>query len=416
MKKYKIKPYNSYYYYKQKKVIKKNILRIGGLVGITVIVFVVAGYLNGQNRPSFEPEHSIKTDSQDKPKSQSILEAGETAYHLYAPPTTVKGIYLSGSEANHIDEYIDLAEQTEINSFIIDVKNDAGYLTFHTDNPKLLEMGCVSKKPAIEDMRSMMQKIYRAGIYPIARIVTFKDNVVGKKYPDRVVCDSSGKIFTTPNDSVMWLDPYNKENWDYLLEICKEAERMGFKEIQFDYIRFHESMKPTNTNFPTEKSRTEIISEFVQQMYKALKTDGLYVSADVFGAIITSKIDANIVGQDYGELAKNLDYINPMIYPSHYAQGSFGISYPDLNPYGIILGAMEASQDVVRTIPREERKAKIRPWLQDFTATWVKPHQAYTSKQIKEQIQGVYDAGLSEWILWNAAGNYTKDGLNKSKE
>lgn len=416
MKKYKIKPYNSYYHYTQKKVIKKNIVIISILIGLIIIAFVAASYFKMQNWPIFRNESEKKVSTPTHLSMQHGLENGEPAYSLYVPPTQVKGIYLSAKEANNIDQYIDMAEETEINSFVIDVKNDAGYLTFKTDNPKLVQMGCVPQKPAIEDAQLMMQKIYKAGIYPIARIVTFKDNVVGKKYPDRVVKSSDGKIFYTPNDSVMWLDPYNKENWNYILEICKEAEKLGFKEIQFDYIRFHESMKATNTSFPLGQSKTDIILEFVNTMYKALKPYGLYVSADVFGAIITSKIDAEIVGQDYAALCKSLDYINPMIYPSHYSQGSFRIAYPDLNPYGIILGAMEASQDVIRTIPREERKAKIRPWLQDFTATWVKPHQAYTGKQIREQIQGVYDAGLSEWILWNAAGNYTQEGLNKSKE
>lgn len=100
-----------------------------------------------------------------------------------------------------------------------------------------------------------------------------------------------------------------------------------------------------------------------------------------------------------------------MVYPSHYGKGSFGIEYPDLYPYDIILGAMEASLDVIRQNPREQRKAIVRPWLQDFTATWLEPHQKYGKKQIQDQIRATYDSGLDEWILWNSSGRYTESAL-----
>ena len=146
-------------------------------------------------------------------------------------------------------------------------------------------------------------------------------------------------------------------------------------------------------------------------MYEGLSGYGVYVSADVFGAIINSSIDAEIVGQDYKELVKTLDYICPMIYPSHYANGSFGVEYPDLDPYTIILKALQASNRVIQEIPRSERKAIVRPWLQDFTATWLAAYQPYKEDQVRAQIRGVEDALLEEWILWNSAARYTKEAL-----
>lgn len=353
---------------------------------------------------------TLKKDSE--PIKETYLEQDQIMYELYSKPVKVKGIYVPANKMSKLDELIELADTTEINSFVIDIKNDYGYLTFGTDNAYIQEMGSVSKTPNISDIEQVMDKVYTANIYPIARIVTFKDNIVGNTHPERMIKDKEGNVYKT-KDGDMWLNPYDKRNWEYILEICKEAIALGFKEIQFDYVRFHESMNSERVDLPEDVSKTEIITEFMAYMYEELKPYGVFVSADVFGAIITSKIDAEIVGQDYKELVKHLDYISPMVYPSHYGPGSFGIKYPDLQPYDIILKSMQASTQSIKELERNERKAEVRPWLQDFTATWVKPHQTYGKEQIRQQIDGVYDAVLDQWILWNGAANYTKEGLEK---
>ena len=68
------------------------------------------------------------------------------------------------------------------------------------------------------------------------------------------------------------------------------------------------------------------------------------------------------------------------------------------------------------SISAEEIRAQVRPWLQDFTATWVNGHISYGPEEIRAQIQGVYDAGYEEWILWNAANRYTEGGLLAEEE
>lgn len=356
--------------------------------------------------------HEPTTEASHTNKDKVYFSQDEVMYGLFTEPVQAKGIYVPASKMDKLDELIELAKETEVNSFVIDVKDDYGYLTFDSDNAVLEEMGMIRKKPLISDMTEVMNRLYKADIYPIARIVAFKDNVVGKKFPERLVQDKIGQPYQT-SDGQTWLNPYDKRNWEYLLEISKEAISVGFKEIQFDYIRFHESMKVETVNFSNDQSKTEIITEFTKYMYEHLKPYGVYVSADVFGAVITSSIDAEAVGQDYKELSKYLDYISPMIYPSHYGEGSFGVQYPDLNPYDIILRAMQASNEVIKEVPRSQRRAKVRPWLQDFTATWVDPHQVYGKQQVKEQIQGTYDAVIDQWMLWNAAANYTEDALEK---
>lgn len=407
MKKYKIKPYHSYYHYKQRKLTAKRLF-------ITIVIFAVISIVVA-NREKINLLENLKilySRHEEEAMNQEpvYFKQNETLYNVHHKKEKVKAVYLPASYMSRLDEVIKVANETEINAVVVDIKDDYGYLTFDTDNPKL--QGMLRKKPPIQDIGELMDTLYKNNIYPIARIVTFKDSVVEKSYPERMVRRKDGTIFTTPKNE-KWLNPYDKNNWNYILEVCREAINLGFKEIQFDYIRFHESMKDETCDFPPDKTRTQVITEFVEYMYEHLHKEGVVVSADVFGTIITSKIDAEIVGQDYKALIKRLDYICPMIYPSHYGPGSFGISNPDLDPYGVILRALQYSNSIYKEIPRAERRAEVRPWLQDFTATWVKPHQSYGPKQVREQINATYDALVDEWILWNAAGKYSVGGLEK---
>jgi len=422
MKRYKIKPKNSYHYYKSRKNKLRRISIVLIVCSLVMLLFFITGKLDGAVKEIVQIISTTTTTStttiiprksngKQIKKEPVYLDGSEITYDLYRLPTVVKGIYIPASKLDDYEEYITLAQNTSVNAFVIDVKNDAGYLTFSSHNPKLIGMGCVLDKPPIDDIKTVMNRLYEADIYPIARIVAFKDNVVGEKFPDRLVKDKAGNIYTNKaNDT--WLNPYDQRNWEYLLEISKEAVRAGFKEIQLDYIRFHESMNNDTVRLKADVSKTEIITAFTKYMHENLKDYGVYVSADVFGAVITSKVDSDIVGQDFSELSKHLDYICPMVYPSHYAKGTFGIEYPHLDAYGIILRAMELAQDEIKKNQRQQRKAIIRPWLQDFTMTKLKPYQPYGEKQIKAQIQGTYDAGLSEWMFWNASGRYTESGLD----
>ena len=407
MKKYKLRPVNSYYFYKKKKLrARRRLLFVCSLVCV-VFIGICINKEFGEDLITFFPflEQESKV-----PQKDVYLPTTGVKYELYKAPTKVKGIYIPPSKIMDYESYITIARETGINSFIIDVKNDNGYLTFETENEELVEKGVVPAKPPMKDINRMMTRLYEEGIYPIARVVAFKDNVIPKKEPERAIKNLSGQVYKTSAGDT-WLNPYNKDNWDYLLEICDEAVKLGFKEIQFDYVRFHESMKPTTVILDETILKTDIITEFTKYACEYLQPKGVYVSADVFGAVILSQLDASIVGQDFAAMSQYLDYICPMVYPSHYAEGTFGISYPHLDAYDIILNTMEEGQDLIRENERSKRRAIIRPWLQDFTLKNLKPYLLYGPEQIKAQIQGTYDAGLEEWIFWNAAGRYTLDGF-----
>lgn len=410
MKKYKIDAINSYASYKQtRESYKKSFV-------ILAITFIILGTALGTGRLEVDKQAFLSANgislwglNKQNLQEEVILPQGRICYSLYTTPEEARGIYIPATKADDIDTYIRLAKKTQLNSFVIDVKDDNGYLTFETSNEALKDKGIEQKHPPIQDIDRVIRRMNEAGIYPIARIVAFKDNVYTRYNSDNAVKDLQGDVYVTRAGD-KWLDPYNQDNWEYLLAVCEEACDRGFKEIQFDYVRFHESMHTGNIQMEDNQSKKEIIIEFVKYMSEKLHARNIKVSADVFGTVVLSDIDAEIVGQDFTEMSRYLDYISPMIYPSHYAEGTFGIAYPHMDAYHVILNTMKIG--VRKMNEKGEKVAEIRPWLQDFTLASKKPYLEYGPKEIKEQIEGAKDAGVRDWLMWNAAGHYTEAGLN----
>ena len=405
MRKWKCTAINSYAQYQKRKVRETN-YKIMGFIALLIIgTFLMTGRFRQDLEEVLLLLHlKVPTIEQDV-----YLKAPSIDYLEYSAPEVARGIYIPTSKLKNYEDYIKLAKKTRVNSFVIDVKDDMGYLTFTTDNETLKQAGMVLAKPPIEHMDEVMSKIYEAGIYPIARVVAFKDNVLAASQPERAVKSLDGSIYTTSSNDT-WLNPYNKGNWKYLLEVSKEAARQGFKEIQFDYVRFHETMNASRVLLDEDKSKTEIITEFTKYICGELQKEGIKVSADVFGAVVLSDIDAEIVGQDFKEMSKYLDYICPMVYPSHYANGTFGIEYPHINVYEIIYRTMKLGKSKLEN-EQGQMKAVIRPWLQDFTIKNKEPYWEYGPEEIEKQIKGAEAAGVEEWLFWNAAGRYTEEGL-----
>lgn len=326
-------------------------------------------------------------------------------------PVKVKGIYITAPTAgtNLLDNLITLVDTTQVNAMVINVKDDSGRVTYDMDYSMAQEIGATSN--IIPDMKTLLDTLKAKNIYLIARIVSFKDPLLADKRQELAIKKKDGTIFRDDNGQA-WVNPYKKEVWNYLLEIAKQAAVIGFDEIQFDYIRFSTSKGLSDADFG-EDSKTvgkeDIITEFTSYVYDNLKPLGVFVSADVYGTIISSKIDASHVGQNFVEMSKHLDYICPMIYPSHFGEGNYGVKYPDLDPYNIIRKVLTAAESDLAAIPEGEHRAIVRPWLQAFTATWIPHYQKYGPEQIKDQINGVYSAGYDEWILWNAVSHYEKD-------
>jgi hypothetical protein len=407
---------------------KKYILII--LLAIIVISIPIIYIMYSSNEISEEKEDNISRNNNkqqvEEVKSLEVgfndyLEVPIVNYELYEKTPKVKGIYVSAPTytlKNKINSLIELANTTEINAFVIDVKNDSGRVTFDIDNEIVDEIKAEYKY--IKDINGVLDTLYDNDIYPIARIVAFKDPWASKNVPEYAIKNKDGSLWV--HKGISWLNPYDKGAWEYIVNIAKEAAKVGFKEIQFDYIRFEATRKLQDADFGANtdsKNRMDIIVHFIEYAMKELEPYDVKVSADVFGTIITSKVDARLIGQDYLMMAEKLDVICPMVYPSHYGKGFFGIpknKHSDLYPYETIYGSMSDSNERYQEL--EGKKAAIvRPWLQAFTARYLDKiygkgsHINYGGKEIRAQIQATYDAGLEEWILWNAGSNYSSDGL-----
>lgn len=398
--------YASYKIRKRKKDATLLILCIG--VSILAVTFFSGRFEADLSAFLWENGIYIKDFHQQEHIDPIFLGQDKIRYDLYTVPEQTKGIYIPSKKIPEIREYIELAKQTQVNTFVIDVKDDQGNLTFTGDSGLVDEAVLAQMTPSIKEIDQAMKMISEAGIYPIARIVVFKDNIYTKVYPESAIKDPEGKSYVTRAGD-RWLNPYDKENWEYIRSICEEACRHGFKEIQFDYIRFHESMNEQTIQLETNESKKEIITAFIKYITEALHERKVKVSADVLGTVMLSDLDASIVGQDFVKMSEYLDFISPMIYPSHYAQGSFGIEHPHLEPYEMIRKTLVFGQK--RTIGNENKKAVLRPWLQDFTLAGDKPYLKYGPEEIREQINGAEQAGVNNWLFWNAAGNYTVEGL-----
>lgn len=336
--------------------------------------------------------------------------------------TKVKGIYVTGPKAGStgMEELIGLVDETELNAMVIDVKNDEGNVTFRLTNEEITEnipvLDQISEMQAgvhyIRDIQALMQELKDHNIYTIARIVCFKDPILAAARPELALTKPDGKPVTDAN-GLAWVNPYRQEVWEYLTGLAEMAADLGFDEIQYDYVRFPVGSDANAADYGVDMEaypKRQAIQDFLAYAGDRLHEKGCVVTADVFGTIIGSETDVQTVGQDYTALGQTVDAISPMVYPSHYANGVFGLKVPDANPYETVLAAMQGSVEALQEIPEAER-AVVRPWLQAFTATWVPGHISYNGTQIREQIQAVYDAGYEEWILWNATNRYSAEGL-----
>ncbi|MCM3699849.1 putative glycoside hydrolase [Paenibacillus macerans] len=320
----------------------------------------------------------------------------------------VKGIYVTAYSAggSRMSELVDLVDKTDLNAMVIDIKDDTGYITYKTKNPELNKLG--KAQPFIRDIDALMDRLEKHDIYPIARIVVFKDTILAKKHPEYSFVQKDGSVWSNGGGD-SFVNPYSKEVWDYNIEIAKEAAKLGFKEIQFDYVRFPEGFEKRADSLKyekTEMSRVDAVSSFVKYAKEQLEPLGIRVSVDIFG-YAASVPAAEGIGQDFVKISDNVNIICPMIYPSHYTTGWFNAKDPDKAPYQTIKGAIKDTQDKLASL---EEQPIVRPWIQDFTASWLgKGHYTkYGKPEVEEQIRALRDMNVDEYLLWNASNRYTQ--------
>ncbi|MEN8904767.1 MAG: putative glycoside hydrolase [Clostridiales bacterium] len=323
-----------------------------------------------------------------------------------------KGLYLTATSAgSRLDHYIELANKTEINSYIIDFKDDDGYVCFDSKNETAKEVKAVDVR---YDPKKVVKELQKNDIYAIARIVCFKDPILAGVKTDQAIHNLDGSLFI--HNNMAWLNPYNNDNWEYNLDLAKEAIEYGFDEVQFDYVRFPDGKK-SNMDFAktNDNEMHEQIEAFLAKARKELPKEIL--SADIFAITLESPEDNEQIGQYYEKVGENMDYLCPMAYPSHYALGQIinGVEFPkpDKDPGGVVKQTLLKGKSRLEKV--KDHKPILRTYIQDFTASWIGEgnYQEYGATQVREQIEGVYAAGYEEWICWDPMNTYSEDAFKK---
>ncbi len=324
------------------------------------------------------------------------------------PPVKAKGIYVTGhsvGQAGRFNNLLALLDSTELNSMVIDVKNDHGKMSYKSEIEIVNELKSDVSVP-IKDIEAVMATLKERGVYPIARIVVFRDPYLSEQRPDWAIQKNSGGVWRDYK-KFAWVNPYEKNVWDYNIAIAKEAALLGFREIQFDYVRFPENARRVDIEayYPgnNDVEKDDNIANFVSYAREQLEEYNVHIAADVFGVIATSWADSDRIGQTWEKLSVITEYICPMVYPSHYGPGYFGFPVPDANPAGTIRRSMA---DAVKRNAPLENPAIIRPWLQSFTATWIKGYIPYGAREVRQQIEAAIELGIDEYMIWNAGNRY----------
>ncbi len=319
-------------------------------------------------------------------------------------PEPVKAIYMSSWVAGTPNFRSDLTQfirNSEINAIVIDVKDSSGKIAFDMDDQVIDDIG--AEEIRVRDMGAFMEDLHRDGVYVIARIAVFEDPHLANAQPQFAIKRWSGAPWKD-RKGLSWVDPASRDVWEYAVRVGRAAERAGFDELNYDYVRFPSDGNMSDMVYPVWdgiKPKSDVIEEFFIYLRNGLLDVGVPISADIFGLTTIREDDMNI-GQILEKIAPHVDYIAPMVYPSHYPTGFNGFQNPAAYPYEIIYEAMTRASE--RLQAASSTPLKLRPWIQDFDLG-----ADYTAEMVNKQKQAIYDTGLMSWMAWDAKNVYTKE-------
>jgi hypothetical protein len=329
----------------------------------------------------------------------------DAAITVALPSLRPKALYASfyGIGSSHLREtMLALAERTEINALVIDVKGDQGKIPYASDVPLAVEVGAQTPR-TIADVDALVTRLHARGLYLIARIVVFKDRPLAVARPALAVKTRNGGVWLD-REHLPWTDPFRREVWDYNIDVAVEAARHGFDEIQFDYVRFPDATGLAYAEASTQESRTAAIGGFLVEARRRLVPYNVFLSADVFGYVCWNLNDT-MIGQRIEDLAPLLDYVSPMLYPSSFQFGIPGYRNPVAHPYEIVFLSLEQARQ------RSGLPAtRFRPWLQAFR-DYAFDRRPFGGDEIRTEISAAEAFGSDGWMLWNPRNTYSVDGL-----
>lgn len=390
------------------------------IIGVISAVFIGPAFLSTSYSSNEPMATIIKEEKQDVKKD--LVEP------IYLDtPDPVKTIYMTScvvGTPSFREDLVNIAETTEINSIIIDIKDFSGGISFDTENKKLKPY--ISDRCGASDMREFVRELNEKGIYVIGRITVFQDPLYAVSHKEVAVQKASDRSIWTDYKKVNYIDPGAENFWEYIKELSIESYELGFDELNFDYIRFPSDGPMKDIYYPISEQRVvsnpdtgkaEVVREFFQFLHKELREKrDIPISADLFGMTTTNTDDLNI-GQILEYALPYFDYVAPMVYPSHYPKNFNGWDNPNNHVYGVVNFSMKSAYDRVlayknaTTTPSDISKRvspnQLRTWIQDFDYGG-----DYDVPEIKEQFQASYDAGVNSWMIWSPSNRYTTGALD----
>jgi hypothetical protein len=394
---------------------KKLISLLGVMIIVVFGTFFVTQTSSAENKNfamESHPTSKLVMPKKELPEMVSRFEFNSGFQFEY--PDAIRGVYVTAHSAggDRFSQLVQLIDNTDLNAMVIDVKDDFGYLTYvppqGSNHQKI-------SKDYIKDPTAMLKKLEEKQIYPIARVVVFKDSVLAQQRPELSFKDGD-KVWKNGRGEA-FVNPFLKEVWDHNVGIAIEAAKLGFQEIQFDYVRFPEGFERRDSSLTYSmgeyekvdldnvQKRVAAVTDFVAYAKEKLEPYNVKVSVDIFGYTATLP-EAPGIGQNFTKISEHVDVISSMIYPSHWTS-YFGIPRPDLEPYRLVSEYAKVENHKLNQI---ENRPVSRPWLQDFTASWLGKgnYTVYGKEEIEAQIKGLQDQGIHEFLLWNAGNSYTK--------
>ncbi len=341
--------------------------------------------------------------TQLKERIEQIRLENMQAKHIQTPDR-VRAIYMSswiGSEKGLRSGLVEFMKNSSINSLVLDIKDYSGVISFDIDHPLIDEYGTDSNR--IRDIEAFIEELHEHDIYVIGRLTVFQDPLLAKKKPEYAFKRKDNGEVWKDHKGLAFLNPQKKDVWEYLAVISEESYKIGFDEINFDYIRYPSDGNIANLNYALEagQTRTSVMKSFYEFLDDRLRTQEIPISADLFGMTTTNQDDLSI-GQDLEDALPHFDFIAPMVYPSHYPDGFLGYGNPADYPYEIVFHAMNEGRKRAEAI--EEDPLKLRTWVQDFDLG-----ASYDRAKIEAQIKATYDAGLNSYMVWDPKNSYTRE-------
>lgn len=392
--------------------------KVAGLLLIVATAAASACSNGSSSAQTTPPDSATSVQSMDTSGAQAQQDPGATAQpaapaqangqspRTKAPPV-LRGVYLNAYAAGsrtRLKTLLALADSTEINAFVVDVKDEKG-MRYRTELPLQKQIG---GEVTIGNLKGLADSLRAHGIWSIARIVVFKDPMLSAAKPEWSIRNPAGELWRDKEGN-SWVSTWDPNVWEYNIQIAEEVLRAGFDEVQFDYVRFPEPFPslPKQVHQHEKGDRTAAIEQFLSKARPRIHALGGVMAADLFGLSPNDPKDIQI-GQQWERILAQADHVLPMTYPSHYLPTHLkGVPHPNRMPYETVFASV--GMGVIRAQRLADlgvTPARVIPWLQAFSAPWVDKNFPYGVEQAAAQIKAVYDVGLNDWIFWHPGSKY----------